>query len=106
MARDASCVLGDAVVPRREAGDVDATSLRVVVDGVLVQTSSTADHVRGVARLLAEISDFMTLSPGDVLFTGSPPGAPRVHAGARVTVEADRLGRLDLRVVHDDRVPA
>ncbi len=106
MARDASCVLGDAVVPLRDAGDVDATSLRVVVDGVLVQTSSTADHVRGAARLLAEISDFMTLSPGDVLFTGSPPGAPRVHAGARVTVEADRLGRLDLRVVHDDRVPA
>ncbi len=106
MARDASCVLGDAVAPCRDAGDADAVALRVFVDGVLAQTSSTADHVRSAARLLAEVSNFMTLVPGDLLFTGSAPDAPRVRAGARVTVEGDRLGHLDFRVAFDDRVPA
>lgn len=102
MARDASCVLGDVVVPRREAGDADAITLRVLVDGALAQTSSTADLVRGAARLLADVSDFMTLAPGDVLFTGSAPGGPRVRAGARVVVEGEGLGRLDLRVAIDE----
>ncbi len=102
MARDASCVLGPAVVPRDDAGDADALSLRVLVDGVLAQTSGTSEHVRGAARLLAEVSDFMTLSPGDVLLTGSAPNAPRVRAGARVAIEGDRLGRLEFRVTLDE----
>jgi 5-oxopent-3-ene-1,2,5-tricarboxylate decarboxylase/2-hydroxyhepta-2,4-diene-1,7-dioate isomerase len=106
MARDRSCVLGDAVVPRREAGDPDATVLRVFVDGVLAHTSSTADHMRSAARLIAEVSDFMTLVPGDVLFTGSAPGAPRVRAGARVRVEGDLIGALEFRVAIDAPVTA
>jgi 5-oxopent-3-ene-1,2,5-tricarboxylate decarboxylase/2-hydroxyhepta-2,4-diene-1,7-dioate isomerase len=106
MARDASCMFGDAVVPRAEAGDADAIALRVFVDGVLAQTSNTADHVRSAARLVADVSDFMTLAPGDVLLTGSAPGAPRVRAGARVTVEGDRLGRLDVSVAIRERAIA
>lgn len=106
MARDASCVLGEAVVLRRSTGDADGVALRVFVDGALAHTSSTADHVRNASRLLAEVSDFMTLAPGDVLLTGSAPDAPYVRAGARVTVQADRLGRLDFGVAFDDRVPA
>ena len=98
MARDASCVLGDTVLARREVGDPDAIALRVIVDGSLARTSSTADLVRGAARLLADVTEFMTLAPGDVLFTGSAPDGPRVRAGARVVVEGGGIGRLDLRV--------
>jgi 5-oxopent-3-ene-1,2,5-tricarboxylate decarboxylase/2-hydroxyhepta-2,4-diene-1,7-dioate isomerase len=54
--------------------------------------------VRGVARLLADISEFMTLAPGDVLLAGVAPGSPRVRAGASVAIEIDGLGRLETRV--------
>ena len=97
-ARDASCALGEAVVPRAAIPNADALGVRVFVDGLLVQESTTAHHLRGVARLIADVSDFMTLSPGDVLLAGVAPGAPIVGAGARVAVEIDGLGRLETRV--------
>ena len=100
-ARDASCVLGAAVVARADVRDPDALTLRVFVDGVLAQTTSSADQVRSAARLLADVSDFMTLAPGDVLLTGLAPGAPRVGAGAQVAVEIDGLGRLETRLAGD-----
>jgi 5-oxopent-3-ene-1,2,5-tricarboxylate decarboxylase/2-hydroxyhepta-2,4-diene-1,7-dioate isomerase len=99
MARDATCVLGAAVVPRRDVADPDALAIRVFVDGALAQSSSTSEQVRSTARLIADISDFMTLMPGDVVLTGSAPDAPRVHAGAAITVEIDGVGRLETRAV-------
>ena len=99
MARDASCVLAAAVVPRSEVGDTDALAMRVIIDGALAQSSSTSEHLRTAARLIADVSDFMTLMPGDVLLTGSAPDGPRVGAGAQIAIEIDRVGRLETRVV-------
>jgi 5-oxopent-3-ene-1,2,5-tricarboxylate decarboxylase/2-hydroxyhepta-2,4-diene-1,7-dioate isomerase len=99
MARDASCALGGEVVARDRIGDADALEVRTYVDGALAATSSTAAHVRPVARLIAEASDFMTLAPGDVLLAGSAPDAPRVRAGAGIAIEIERVGRLETRVV-------
>jgi len=99
MARDASCALGAAVVPRSQAGDPDARALRVFVDGVLARASSTSEQVRSTARLIADVSDFMTLMPGDILLTGSAADGPRVRAGAAIAVEIDGVGRLETRVV-------
>jgi 5-oxopent-3-ene-1,2,5-tricarboxylate decarboxylase/2-hydroxyhepta-2,4-diene-1,7-dioate isomerase len=93
-ARDGFCPLGPAVVPREAIVDPDALTLRTYVDGVLVQTSSTADLVRSAARLLADVTDFMTLIPGDVLALGVARPAPRVRAGQRVDIVADALGTL------------
>ena len=99
MARDASCVFGADVTPRARVGDPDALAIRIFVDGALVQSSSTAEHVRSAARLIADISDFMTLMPGDVLLTGSAPDGPRARAGAPIAIEIDGVGRLETRVV-------
>jgi 5-oxopent-3-ene-1,2,5-tricarboxylate decarboxylase/2-hydroxyhepta-2,4-diene-1,7-dioate isomerase len=98
MARDASCVLAAEVVPRDAVGDADALAIRAFVDGSLVQSTSTAEHVRSAARLIAEISDFITLRPGDVLLAGSAPDGPRVRAGARIAIEIDGVGRLETQV--------
>ena len=106
MARDASCVLGAAVVARDDVGNPDALAIRTYVDEVLVATTSTAEHIRPVARLIAEISDFMTLSPGDLLLTGGHPDAPRLRAGARVAVEIARVGRLETRLAALERSQA
>jgi len=93
-ARDGFCPLGPAVVPRDALADPDALTLRTHVDGVLVQTSSTADLVRSAATLLADVTEFMTLIPGDVLALGVAWPAPRVRAGQRVDIAADELGTL------------
>ena len=98
-ARDGFCPLGPAVVPRDAIDDPDALILRTYVDGVLVQTSSTADLVRPAARLLADVTEFMTLIPGDVLALGVARPAPRVRAGQCVDIVADPLGTLSNKFV-------
>jgi 5-oxopent-3-ene-1,2,5-tricarboxylate decarboxylase/2-hydroxyhepta-2,4-diene-1,7-dioate isomerase len=55
---------------------------------------NTADLVRPVARLLADVTEFMTLAPGDVLAAGAAAPAPRVRAGQTVVIETDDLGTL------------
>jgi 5-oxopent-3-ene-1,2,5-tricarboxylate decarboxylase/2-hydroxyhepta-2,4-diene-1,7-dioate isomerase len=102
-ARDGFCPLGPAVVPREAIVDPDALTLRTYVGGVLVQTSSMADLVRSAARLLADVTDFMTLIPGDVLALGVARPAPRVRAGQRVDIVADALGTLSNEFVEAAR---
>ena len=96
-ARDASCVIGPAVVAASALGNPDALGVRVFVDGRLAHATGTGGAIRGVARLLAEVSDFMTLAPGDVLLAGIAPGAPQVGADTQVAIEIDGLGRLETR---------
>lgn len=93
-ARDGFCPLGPRVTARSEIANPDALIFRTYVDGILKQTMSTADLVRPVARLLADVTEFMTLAPGDVLAAGAAAPAPRVRAGQTVVIEADALGTL------------
>jgi 5-oxopent-3-ene-1,2,5-tricarboxylate decarboxylase / 2-hydroxyhepta-2,4-diene-1,7-dioate isomerase len=93
-ARDGFCPLGPRVTARAKVADPDALTIRTYVDGVLVQTMSTADLIRSVARLLKDVTEFMTLAPGDVLAAGAAAPAPRVRAGQIVAIEADALGTL------------
>jgi len=65
------------------------------VDGVLRQACGTADLLRPARRLLADVTEFMTLAPGDVLAVGSAAPAPRVLPGQRVTIEIDHIGVLE-----------
>jgi 5-oxopent-3-ene-1,2,5-tricarboxylate decarboxylase/2-hydroxyhepta-2,4-diene-1,7-dioate isomerase len=93
-ARDGFCPLGPRVTPRASVPDPGALLIRTYVDGALAQTAGTADLVRGVARLLADVTEFMTLSPGDVLAAGAAAHAPRVRPGQSVRIEIDGLGAL------------
>ena len=98
-ARDGFCPLGPRVVPLREP---DAQTLRVFVDGQCVHTTTTAQRVRDAAGLVADVSEFMTLSPGDVLMLGVAAGAPCVRVGQHVAIEADGIGRLQFRVAEGE----
>jgi len=91
--RDGFCPIGTPVA-REAVGDPNALTVVVEVDGVEVQRASTTGLVRPVERLLAEVSEFMTLHPGDVLMVGVPAGAPRAGAGQRVSISIPGLGRL------------
>ena len=70
--------------------------MHTYVDGTLVQTASTADLIRPTARLLADVTEFMTLAPGDVLMLGAAGSAPRVRSGQTVTIRITGLGSLEI----------
>lgn len=91
-ARDGFCPLGARVAPL--PANVDALAVRVFVDEELLQETTTGDRVRGAAQLIADVSAFMTLQPGDVLMLGVSHGAPRARAGQASRIEIDGVGRL------------
>jgi len=93
-ARDGFCPLGPAVTARAAVANPDALAIRTYLDGVLVHSANTADSIRPAARLLADVTDFMTLAPGDVLALGAAGPAPRVRSGQAATIEIDGLGSL------------
>lgn len=89
--RDGFCALGPELVPAAQVPNPQALGIRLLVNGELRQHNNTANCVRSVAQLIAEISEFMTLHAGDVLITGTPEGRVDVLPGDRVTVEIDGL---------------
>jgi 5-oxopent-3-ene-1,2,5-tricarboxylate decarboxylase/2-hydroxyhepta-2,4-diene-1,7-dioate isomerase len=93
-ARDGFCPLGPRVVTRSSVPDPDSLGIRVYVDGRLNASSNTSGLIRKVATLLVDVTDFMTLAPGDILAAGAAAPAPRVRAGQEVRIEIDSLGSL------------
>jgi 5-oxopent-3-ene-1,2,5-tricarboxylate decarboxylase/2-hydroxyhepta-2,4-diene-1,7-dioate isomerase len=93
-ARDGFCPLGPRIVPAADVPDPDALGFEVAVDGVVVQRGSTAGRVRSVAQLTADVSEFMTLQPGDMLLLGRTHGVPTARVGQTVAISFSRLGRL------------
>jgi 2-keto-4-pentenoate hydratase/2-oxohepta-3-ene-1,7-dioic acid hydratase in catechol pathway len=93
---DTFCPLGPQVVE-----NLDPSSLRVVarVNGEVRQDGHTSDMLFGVPSLVAFISGVMTLEPGDVILTGTPPGVGPVQRGDLMEVEIEGIGVLRNRVV-------
>jgi 5-oxopent-3-ene-1,2,5-tricarboxylate decarboxylase / 2-hydroxyhepta-2,4-diene-1,7-dioate isomerase len=98
-ARDGFCPLGPRVVPRAAIANPDALTIRVYIDGELKQATTTSQLVRPVAKLLADVTEFMTLMPGDVLAVGVAAPAPRIRSGQRAGIEIEGLGRLENPIV-------
>lgn len=100
-ARDGFCPLGPRVVPASQLADPDALAIEVRIDGELAHRHTTAGRVRGVAALIADVSEFMTLNPGDVLLLGRAHGVPQARAGQAVAITIGGIGTLHCRVVDD-----
>lgn len=100
--RDGFCPIGPELVETAWIADVDALGIRLFVNGELRQHNNTANWVRKLPQLLAEITEFMTLQAGDVLITGTPEGRVDVQPGDLVEVEIDGLGRLRNNIVAEE----
>lgn len=92
--RDGFCALSADLIPRDQVANPNQLSLKLFVNGELRQENSTTHWVRDIPQLIAEISEFMTLYPGDVLITGTPEGRVDVQPGDQVEVEINGIGRL------------
>lgn len=97
--RDGFCPIGPQLVPASQIATPNALGIRLLVNGELRQENSTANWVRSIPQLIAELSEFMTLHQGDVLITGTPEGRVDVQPGDTVAVEIDGLGRLSNTVI-------
>ncbi len=98
--------IGPWLVTPDEAGDVDNLKMWLDVDGRRFQNGSTATMVYKVPFLVSYVSRFMSLQPGDVISTGTPPGVgmgqkPPVYlqGGEVMRLGIDRLGTQTQQVV-------
>ncbi len=79
--------------------DPSALAIRCLVNGQVKQDSNTREMNASVFALVEYISHIMTLFPGDVIATGTPPGVGPVQPGDVVTVEVEGIGALTNRIV-------
>jgi 2-keto-4-pentenoate hydratase/2-oxohepta-3-ene-1,7-dioic acid hydratase in catechol pathway len=91
---DTFCPVGQWAVP---AGTVSLEGLRVqgYLDGQLVQDAPVTDMIFDLGDILAYVSQFMTLEPGDLIATGTPPGVGPMLPGSAVRVVIDGVGALE-----------
>ena len=102
---DTFCPIGPRVVLAAEIPDPNKLRLTTKVNGQVMQDSTTGDMIFDVPTLVAEISRGITLLPGTVILTGTPPGVgmarnPQVflNQGDLVEIEIERVGKLTNRV--------
>jgi len=79
--------------------DPSSASVRCLVNGAVRQDGNTREMIASVYRIVEYISSNMTLFPGDVIATGTPPGVGSLRVGDVVTVEVGGIGALTNRVV-------
>jgi 2-keto-4-pentenoate hydratase/2-oxohepta-3-ene-1,7-dioic acid hydratase in catechol pathway len=97
--------VGD-LVPASEVPDPQVLGIRAILNGEVMQDSSTANMVFGVADVISFVSQAITLEPGDLIITGTPAGVgafrdPKVwlKPGDEIVIEVDGVGRISNPVV-------
>jgi 2-keto-4-pentenoate hydratase/2-oxohepta-3-ene-1,7-dioic acid hydratase in catechol pathway len=100
---------GPWLVTPDEAGDLSDVHVQTRLNGQVVQDQAIGDMVFSIAQIVAYISAFTALSPGDVIATGTPGGvgAKRtppmwMKAGDKIEVEIGPVGRLTNRVIDEE----
>jgi 2-keto-4-pentenoate hydratase/2-oxohepta-3-ene-1,7-dioic acid hydratase in catechol pathway len=102
---DTFCAVGPCILPR---GDVhhDDLKVRTYVDGELKQEGSVREMLFGVDLIVEYVSAVMTLEPGDLIATGTPPGVGPLQPGVTVRVEIPGVGVLENTVILRPAAPA
>jgi 2-keto-4-pentenoate hydratase/2-oxohepta-3-ene-1,7-dioic acid hydratase in catechol pathway len=98
---DTFCPVGPALVPADEVPDPQRLRIRCVLNGEVVQDSSTENMIFSCNELIAFVSEAIELEPGDLIATGTPAGVgftrrPPIYLspGDQVTVEIEGVGAL------------
>lgn len=108
---DTSGACGPWLIPATEVPDPQKLMLTTRLNGEVVQQSSTGEMIHSVAAIIAYISAFTHLEPGDVIATGTPAGVgaarkpPKwLKPGDKVEVEIERIGTLANTVISEPSV--
>ena len=98
---DTFCPMGPAIVTLDELGDPHKLAIKLEINGEYLQDSNTDELVFKTGDLIAYLSSIMTLTPGDIISTGTPAGVglgrtPKrwLQPGETMTVEIEKIGKL------------
>jgi 2-keto-4-pentenoate hydratase/2-oxohepta-3-ene-1,7-dioic acid hydratase in catechol pathway len=95
--------VGPWLVTADEAGDPQALSMWLEVNGHRYQNGSTRTMIFGVAHLVSYVSRFMTLHPGDLITTGTPPGVGMGVKPQSVYLKPGDVMRLGIQGLGEQR---
>jgi 2-keto-4-pentenoate hydratase/2-oxohepta-3-ene-1,7-dioic acid hydratase in catechol pathway len=99
---DTFCPLGPWITTHQSLDEVADLAIRTTLDGEERQNGRTRDMVHGIPALIAYITSFTTLLPGDVILTGTPDGVGVMRPGQEVSIEIEGIGSLTNTVTSDD----
>lgn len=102
---DGSCPLS-AFVASAAFSDLRNVGLELKINGETRQKGNTSDMVTPIAELLAYISRYFTLEPGDVVMTGTPAGVGALKSGDALSMMLDGRFEFSVRVASADDLPA
>ncbi|MBW6509331.1 MAG: fumarylacetoacetate hydrolase family protein [Desulfuromonadales bacterium] len=94
---DTSCPLSD-VVPADQVATPNNLELQLKVNGLIRQQGNTAQMMRSIEEIIAEISIYFTLEPGDIILTGTPAGVAKLNSGDTLEGSIDQVGTLTVEV--------
>lgn len=94
---DTSCPISD-FTPAENVSHPNNLQLTLKVNGEVRQQGNTAQMMRSIEEIIAEISNFYTLEIGDIILTGTPAGVSRIETGDRLEGIIEQVGSLQVSV--------
>ena len=87
-----------AIVPKEVTGIIESGKIELAVNGDVKQQSDIDKLIWNVPEIIAHLSKFYHLQPGDLIFTGTPEGVGAVVAGDRITGSVEKVGDIELTI--------
>ena len=96
--RDGFLPIASRMTARENLPDPNHIAVRTLVNGEEKGCFSTLELVRPIAKLMADVTDFMTLYEGDVLLVGLTPERPLAHSGDIVTASVTGMDTVEVQI--------
>ncbi|MFI8480104.1 fumarylacetoacetate hydrolase family protein [Pseudomonas sp. NPDC078700] len=87
-----------AILPVSQCGHPNTGAIWLSVNGVERQRSSLEAQIWSVSEVISRLSQSLTLRPGDLIMTGTPPGVAALQPGDVINAGIDGVGQLELRI--------
>jgi 2-keto-4-pentenoate hydratase/2-oxohepta-3-ene-1,7-dioic acid hydratase in catechol pathway len=92
---DTFCAVGPAFVPKSAVANFNGLRVRTLLNGEVKQDAPITDLIFPVDVIIEYVTEFMSLEPGDLIATGTPPGVGPMEPGSTVRIEIDGIGILE-----------
>ncbi len=97
---DRACPVSEFVY-KEQSGEVNNLSLRLMVNGAVRQESNTKQMLFGIDEIIAYVSRFISLLPGDIILTGTPAGVGPLQNGDSIEASIDNIAQVSTSVIWD-----
>jgi len=98
---DTFAPIGPCIVPKEYIADAGNLLMELKVNGMTKQRSSTCDMIKKPAQVVSYVSEFMSLLPGDVIASGTPPGVGPIKDGDVIDSEIQNIGAMRNHAVNE-----